>query len=116
MVEAPHVSLLQAVAVAEAGPAIAPLHKFVAETEPELRVSDQIGDLVDLHFLRQRLFDADSVGIVETQRRTYAQVPLRQCALDLVPSGDALTGENFLGDGAGVFGVDIDIAIEQRGP
>ncbi len=47
VVEPPHVALREAVPVPQAGPAVGPLHEFVAEAELEFRMAPQVGERPD---------------------------------------------------------------------
>ena len=54
MVEPAHVALGQTVAVSQPGPAVGPLHEFIAESELQIGMPLQVGERADAQPRRNR--------------------------------------------------------------
>ena len=65
--------LRQAVAGAQAGPAVGAVEELVGEHEAELRVGGEVGDAADAERAGARLGHAEGVAVVEAERRGHAQ-------------------------------------------
>src|SRR6185312_16524411 len=97
--------------------AVLPLHEFVGKAEAHFRVCTQFGNAADTQGLRARLAYAQRIGVVETQPIRDADAQrLQACpqGRDVGVRRDVL--EQLLGQGAGVFRVDVDVAVQQGSP
>ena len=77
---------------------------------------DEIRDSANAELRRCLLPHADGVGIVEAKRAGHHQSHFCQRAAKLGFRPQALPGENFLGQRAGIFRIDVDIAPAKRLP
>src|SRR3546814_8841186 len=75
----------------------------------------QVVDAVDAERLRARLVHAQRVAVVEAQRIGHRQAALRQRRAQRVDVS-ARHLQQFLRERAGVLGIGVDPAFEQRAP
>ena len=65
---------------------------------------------------RRRFRDAKGIGVVETQRCRHSDAVPGKCRAHQWQRPGIGVFEQFLGNRAGIFGIDIDIALLQRFP
>ena len=117
VVEAAHLRLRQAVAPAQAGPAIAAVHELVGEAEAQVGMLQQVGNGLDAQPCGFIAAHADRIGVAEAERVGDAdpqRLEPRAQGGDVRVRRHAL--QQFLGERAGVLGVGVDLAFEQGAP
>ena len=113
------VALRQCIAVAQARPTVAAVHKLIGKPEREVGMVAKIGHRRDIERGRPVSTHAHGVGVVETDRPRHADAALRERRADRLvvrKRRAALPGKDFVCDGAGILRVNIDFAGEQRIP
>ena len=116
MVKSTHVLLRQAIRRPQSRPAVAPVKKLVGKPERKIGMSTQVGDRREA-IAGGRLFRyADCIGVVEPERRGHADALFCQCSAQQGQSMGVRSFEQFLAEGAGIFRVYVDIALEQCRP
>ena len=116
VIHAAHLPCIQLVACAQSGPAIAAVHEFVRKSETQPGMRAQIAEPCDPERFRLLAAHAQSVAVVEPQR--LGKTDAERCQ----PGGQCLAIETlgvrqqFLGQCARVFGIQIDAAVLQRPP
>ena len=115
MVEPAHVAVGEGVGVAEAGPAVGPVHELVREPEGEVRVVGEVGERRDAEPLGLRLAHPDGVRVVEPERPAHLDAEATQPLAHRVHAA-GLAAQDFQRDRAGVFGVRVDVAAPERLP
>ena len=104
----------QLVGALQSRPAVGAPDEFLRQPESQLRMRLQIGQTRDA--LRARVVGAHGqrVGIVEAQRHRDRQPHGCKLGVELGERWDGVELENFAGDRARVFGVDVDAAGRKR--
>ena len=115
VVEPADVALGKPVAVAQAGPAVGPLHELVAE--PELRARDGAADRTDCAMPSRAatvFAHADRIGVVEAERPAHAHPRSASAARSAALVTDLLARQDLAGDRAGVLGIDVELVGLER--
>ena len=107
-------ALRQAVARGQPGPAVGAAQKFLRQRDPQIGLRAQVGDAAQPALARQRLGGGQRVAVGKTQRHTVRQPQARQFARDGLGRAAGGQLEDFLLDGAQVFGIDVDRAGLER--
>ncbi len=106
----------QPVAVPQPRPAVGPVHEFIAEAEAQLREAAQVGDFGQAHFAAGLPAHADGIVVIEPQGVGHLKTVIGEDAAQGRVVGDVFTGQDFPGEGAGIFRVEIDGAAAQSVP
>ncbi len=104
----------QVVRALQSRPAIGTPDEFLRKPEPQLGMRLEVGQARDIRVTRIVGAHRQRIGIVEAQRNTDRQPHWRQFGVEFGQRGNAVELEDFLGDRAGVFGVDVDAAGRER--
>src|SRR5713226_3335115 len=111
---------LQAVSPRESGIAVFPNHKVVPESGlPLPRIPRRLGYRFQTKSARVFAADQDSKGVVEAKRRVYFHLELLRIftfhlIIDSLWIRDRLMMKNRRERRAGIFGIEIDLARDQR--
>ena len=105
--------VVQAVAGAQAGPAVGAVHHLVAEHESQLGMRGEIGDAADAQRGGARLGHRQRVAVVEAERPASARRPRAASTSASGRSAD-LVAQDLLRQRPGVLGVDVDGAGLER--
>ena len=108
-------TLRQAVRVAQPGPAVGALHELVAQAQLQGRMPAQVGQFRNAKRSGAFFAHAQRIRVVETERRGHREAAFGKRRLQRGAIG-ARHMQQFLGEGAGVFGIGIDGAVFQRTP
>ena len=108
------VRLRQPVVPPQARPAVGPVDELGDEPAPQpgVRGPGQVGDLRDARRRGHVLAHPEGVVVAEPERPAEADAVGRQCRGEVRRVGL----EDLPGDGAGVLGVGVDVALRQRQP
>ena len=106
--------LRQAVAPGQARPAVGAADEFVGQAELQLRQAGQVAQLGHAKGRGLLCPHGQRVAVVEAQRHAHAKAQGRQRAVQVGHAGVAGVLDDFLRDGAGVFGVHVNLAGTQR--
>ena len=88
---------------------------LVREHQAELGVGGEVGDAADAERGGAGLGHRDGVAVVEAERRGHAQPPAGERGGELRRrAAGGLAAQDLLVEGAGVLGIDVDGAGEQR--
>src|SRR5260370_2629104 len=71
----------------------------------------QIGNPMDVELLRDFCFHPEGVGVVKAEGTTHANAVLGQGLVQVLS-----TAKDLLLESTGIFGIDVDLAIEQGFP
>ena len=100
----------------ERGPAIGAVKEFVAESELQLGVTGKVADGADVEAGGDVFAHAQGVGVVETEWAGHGHAVFCQRVAELFVGGGLFGGEDFAGEGSGVFGIGVDLAVDQGVP
>ncbi len=95
VVETADVAVREPVAVSDAGPAVGPIHEFIAESEFQVGISFEVGQRDYAETRGDVLAHADGIGVVEPERPAHSHAPLGQRRSQGGLAADALAREDF---------------------
>ena len=104
----------QLVRALQSGPAVGAPDEFLRQSEPHVGMRLEVGQPHDIPGTRIVGAHRQCVGIVETQRNRDRQPHGRQLGVEFGERRNAVEFQDFLGDRARVFGVDVDAAGRER--
>jgi len=107
--------LRQAVGFGQPGPAVLAGDELLRQPQSQVRMSGEIGDGIQAQARRQFLAHAERIGVVEPKGNRDCQSDGRKRAVQFGESRIAFELQDLAGDGAAVFGIDVDGARAQRG-
>src|SRR6185503_5605615 len=113
MVEAARL-LRQAVRALQARPAVAPAEELVRQAEAQLRMSREVGDLLDPEALGLLAAHPERIAVAETEGNARRQTEAVQLFVDGVQIEAVLRLQDLARDGAGVLRIDVDRPRLQR--
>jgi hypothetical protein len=73
----------------------------------------QIGNLGDADPLRFAFAHAQGIGVIEAERARHCHADVGEGLANLLIIREIVAREDFLGDGAGVFGIEVDFAADE---
>ena len=100
--------------VAQPGPTVGAIDELVGESQPQLWVLPQVGDLADTELGGALAAHADDVGVVEAERFADADAIAGESGGEGGVIGELAAGVDLGAQGAGVLGVEIDVAVDER--
>ncbi len=116
VIDSSHVLWTQPIGDGHELPAILPIQKFVSESELQLRMFLQIANGANAQRPRTIAPHNERVGVVEPERLRHPDPEFSQLSDDEIDLHRITSLQNLLHDGAGVFGIDIDLSAAERFP